>query len=402
MKALKSFIILGIFALSSIDASDSLKESKISIENSSKTLKDVPFRKNHKIKYSNDFPKKDGIRVSSWNVVVSFYDGKDKNHSWDKRKNLVFKTLDKSDSDVIMLQELSPGQVREIANRFAKKGYSSRVFASCPAEIKTGIKDALKIDDYFRINEKGIEESKFVGTFLYMTLFKDYLSIEDSFIFWYKENKPFTAPTTYGGKDKDGNYNDEGFGNTRSPRTVGSLLLKDKDGNYFVSSNSHAPISGGSKTRAKCFELENKILSKYKKSKTKEIGKEVYVVSAGDRNLLDDDIEKNLVAYKNLIGKEFNDVVNSAKTFYGYKGSFIGFSYDLYKRDIVNGEITNPKRLDVMMVSKNINTKNSGHFLPVMDEGKFKIFPNFGKVKFDRSELSSDHLGVFADLKFKK
>ena len=366
-------------------------------------VKDVPFRKNHKIKYSNDFPKKDGIRVSSWNVVVSFYDGKDKNHSWDKRKNLVFKTLDKSDSDVIMLQELSPGQVREIANYYYKKGYSSRVFASCPAEIKPGISDNSEIKNYFKINEKGVEESKFVGTALYMILVKDdAFSIEDSFMFWYKENEPFTAPNSYGGKNKDGSYQDVGFGNTRTPRSVGSLLLKDKNGHYIVVSNSHAPISGGSKTRSKCFELENKILSKYKKSKTKEIGKEVYVVSAGDRNLLDDDIEKNLVAYKNLIGKEFNDVVNSAKTFYGYKGSFIGFSYDRYKRDIVNGEITNPKRLDVMMVSKNINTKNSGHFLPVMDEGKFKIFPNFGKVKFDRSELSSDHLGVFADLKFKK
>lgn len=278
------------------------------------------------------------LTLGSYNITASFFtDPKDpddvKNnypHHWIKRRKYFPQALGEVNCDCMALQELSPEQAIDFFEMFPGHKFVFFVQAQT-TEVESG--QILDSADQIKQNLLG----KNIGTPLIGIMWNPQ-TLKDNFrgMFWYNP-EPFQRPTS-----TDRALTDKGFGNMNTPRGPGYIKFTHIESNkdfYFFT--SHAPISGGSQTRIRCFETENKVI--------KEMVGSVPFFSVGDRNLLPDaDVEQ---AYNQLVSLDHgvNDWLNPGNHL-GFTGTWLGYLYEPLKfQNQINpdGSMTDQSRLDV-------------------------------------------------------
>jgi len=252
--------------------------------------------------------------LGSYNICATFFcdpkDDKDtkKNmpHTWSNRRKYFRKTFDLVNCDVMALQELSPEQTLDFFEMFPNHKFFFFVQAQTD-DVKAG--EIYTNADEIKTNLLG----KFIGTPLIGIMYKPNVVVpKKSGIFWYNPN-PFEKPTA-----TDRTVTDKGFGNVNTPRGPGYVefthVASGKDFYFFT---NHAPLSGGSNTRMKCFELENQVIKKMVDSKP--------FFSIGDRNLLPDAGHDE--SYKALVPTGTYDWLNK-KNHCGAFTTWLSFQYE--------------------------------------------------------------------------
>jgi hypothetical protein len=328
-----------------------LQESKTKTEDSKerKPRKNKKKKKKKQWKIKAKAQKKldfdTNLIVGSYNVTATFFtepdplkseDPKTKmpQHHWENRKIYFPRLLEKIKIDVLGLQELSPEQALDFLEMFPSTKYKFYFF------VQAQTKDVVAGSIYSTSEEiKTKLLGKNIGTALIGIMYnpEKVKPQSDPGMFWYNQD-PWKPPTA-----TDRSETDKGFGNMNTPRGPGYvefLHLESKKSFYFFT--SHAPISGGWKTRMECFKLENKIIQQL-------TGAVKPFFSCGDRNLFPEDGEKE--TYVALVPKGVYDWVHDTQnTHQGFRSTWLGFLYEpeKFQNQIdTEGKFKLPGRLDI-------------------------------------------------------
>ncbi len=281
-----------------------------------------------------EIPSKDvkDTRIVSYNITVDYFDAKDttkdKHHQWQSRASVAKKLLGKLAPDIICLQELSPNQALELAKDLGKE-YCSIFLSQTPSQIEAG--------SIVYGEDAAAWTNKFTGTPLIGMFISKSWHFKNVGKFWLKE-QPFSIP-----EHQDRGTSDKGFGNMNTYRAVLWASIKNNEDKVLFIFNSHYPLSGDNETRLKCAKLEMEQIEL--------IAQESPWVSAGDRNLVPtstDTKEANPeTVYRELIKKGYD--IRDANKHYGSSSTWIGFSYDDYKRPVEPETVEEHIVLDVMV-----------------------------------------------------
>jgi hypothetical protein len=339
----------------------------------------------HDEKISKKAKKVDHLRVGSYNIVATYFsDPKDENdkkynmpHAWAKRKMYIKDAFDRVSADVIALQEMSPEQALDLVEMFQEHKFFFFVQAQTD-EIESG--SIYSTHDEIKKHLLG----KFIGTALIGIMY-DPKIVTAKYVnmFWYNPD-PFTRPLS-----TDRSLTDKGFGNMNTPRGPGYVKFNHiSSGKDFYFFTSHAPLSGGWKTRGECFKLERKII--------KEIVGTDPFFSVGDRNMLPD--EGFDETYKVLVSDGAYDWLNP-ENHEGAYTTWIGF---LYEPEHIQNYVHKGKtifkrteRLDIGISS--LKSIKSAHYHCVIRDDGVKLLGELTEKDNLIRNFLSDHSMVVAD-----
>ncbi len=210
------------------------------------------------------------------------------------------------------------------------------------------------------------------------------LTSQKTGMFWYNP-KPHDRPLA-----TDRSLTDKGFGNMNTPRGPGYVrfthILSGKDFYFFT---SHAPISGGSDTRIKCFELENKVIT--------EIVGTLPFFSAGDRNLLPG--ERTMDAYKALVPGPDHGIYDwmHENNHEGFNTTWLGYLYEpkeFQNQVQENGELKLSDRFDIGISS--LKSIWSAHYHCIIRDDEVKLLGELTEKDNLTRNFLSDHSLVVA------
>jgi hypothetical protein len=274
------------------------------------------------------------LRLASFNITATFFsDPKSPDdprsqmqHKWEERRKYFKGIIEQVDADVWALQELSPEQALDLLKMFPDYEFFFFFQAQTPALQSGSI--------YRTYNEILDLVGKDIGTAIISIMYNPKFVIpKKSGIFWYNP-EPFKRPTA-----TDRGQTNKGFGNMNTPRAPGYVQFNHiRSGKPFWFFVSHAPISGGTNTRIKCFELERKII--------KEIANEDAFFSVGDRNIFSEDSNE---AYKVLVSDGVYDWFNN-KDHVGPHNTWLGYLYEPKKfqnQILTDGSFEHKDRPDI-------------------------------------------------------
>ena len=334
--------------------------------------------------------------LGSYNLCATFFcdpkDEKDPKSSmpstWEKRKNYFRTTLLTVNCDIMGLQELSPEQAIDFINMFPEYKFYFFVQAQTD-QIQSGS---------IYTNSEEIKQNllgKNIGTPLIGIMYNPLVLVaKKTGMFWYNP-KPYQRPL-----EVDRSLTDKGYGNMNTPRGPGYVhffhILSGKEFYFFT---SHAPISGGSETRKKCFELENKVIP--------EIVGSLPFFSVGDRNLLPDQGDLAEEAYNALVpvpvpGPDSSndhliyDWLNE-KNHEGFMGTWLGYLYEPveFQTQIQpDGSLRNSKRFDVGTSS--LKSFWSAHYHCIIKENGVQVLGKLTEKDNLTRNFLSDHSMVVA------
>ena len=339
-------------------------------------------------------------------------------HDWYHRRKYVQQALSEMKCDAMALQELSPDQAIDLMQMFPGHGFAFFVQAQTP-EIESGsIYTTVDQIKHFLLG-KNIGTPGLIGI-MWNTRTLDvcpdtesepltkseYESLGQSEaesealgrlrsksmgIVWYNP-KPFQRPQV---TPLD---TDQGFGNTKTPRGLGYVKFKhNQSEKEFYFFTSHAPISGGSKTRVGCFETENKVIHQI-------VGTTPFF-SAGDRNLLPDDNDKtrdpdlgDVEAYRALVNS-YPGVYDwyNPKNHLGFPGTWFGYQYEPLKyQNLVkaDGTLTMKRRFDIGISS--LESLGSAHYHCVIRGESVELLGQLTEADNLERNTLSDHFAVIA------
>lgn len=314
------------------------------------------------------------LKVAGWNITATFFTQADsknpkdpkhqmRQHFWENRKECLQQAVFQVRPDVIGLQEIAPDQAMDLFDMFPT--YGLFFFTSA----KTNEIDAGKIyTTSDEIKEKLL--GKFIGTALTAIMY-DKKNVQPCLhdetkefirgMFWYNPD-PWTPPTV-----TDRAETDKGFGNMNTPRAVGFVKFQHLQSKKpFLFATSHAPISGGWKTRAQCFKLEVDILNKLSKEHSCPF------FSVGDRNLFPEEGAQE--TYEALVPPKTGvcDWVSPEFTRHeGFESTWLGFMYEKEEfrpKISTDGKLGAKGRLDIGI--SNIQSKSSAHYHCIMRKDK--------------------------------
>jgi endonuclease/exonuclease/phosphatase family metal-dependent hydrolase len=330
-------------------------------------------------------PRKESIKVATWNLTASFFDGRDLSsdgrHKWLTRQNAIQQTIERQSPDVLGLQ-VSPQQALWI--NAAIPGYSTLFFSQTPSEVETlGIITAAEVATWKKAENP--ETWKDMGTPLTGIMVKEGWQISEGGGFWLKP-EPNQRPV---GIDKTRQL-DKGFGNTASYRAVMWVKLKDLEtGKVLFVFNSHYPLSGDRDTRRNCAAVE--------RAQIDAITRGADWVSVGDRNILprndgkDGIWEGDLESLAPLLDRAFDSA--RAQNHKGQNTTWAGFDYDAWKNPVTNERFERNTVLDV--IASNKPAAKSKYVLTQFNPATGEVSLNPAQVDPER-HFGSDHLYVQA------
>lgn len=272
----------------------------------------------------------------NYNITADYFDKP--GHTWSERKDAVVNIL--KNSDIAALQELTPQICSDLYDSL--QDYDIIAINQHPSDCIPGA--------IYKNSEVKQLIGKYTGTPLIGYIVKKSIQILVSDCFFLNE-KPYELPI-----HKDRGTTDKGFGNFNTYRCVFHIqvLFTDKKVHLF---NAHYPLSGGSLTRTKCAELQMREICKITNDFTDK-----FIISGDFNNFTDNTVtlkDYDIVNSQVYTCKDtYNALISSSK----YRDlkincdgtTFIGFSYDNYKTDIVDGVLC-PKNDNILdLVISNI------------------------------------------------
>jgi hypothetical protein len=325
------------------------------------------------------------LKLGSYNITADFFsdpkdekDNKNKyhHHHWINRKKHVFDAIRYADRDVFGLQELSPTQALDFLKEFPEHNFYFFVQAQTE-EVNAG--SIYSSTDEIKDHILG----KNIGTALIAIMYNPKkVTPERVNMFWYNP-KPFEKPTLI-----DRSLTDKGFGNMNTPRGPGYVrFIRNTDKKPFWFFVSHAPISGGSATRTKCFQFEHKVIKTL-------VGTEAFF-SIGDRNIFGND--NFAESYKALVPNNVYDWMN-IDNHDGYVQTWLGFLYEpLHLQNQIQGDgrLHLKDRLDIGYSSH--KSIWSACYPCVIRKDKLLVSEKLSTDDNLDRNFASDHMMVLAD-----
>lgn len=161
----------------------------------------------------------------------------------------------------------------------------------------------------------------------------------------------------------------------------------NKDFYFFT---SHAPISGGSKTKTECFKLENQII--------RELTGETPFFSIGDRNIFpDDNFDESYSALVPQGVYDWVDDLSNPDNHIGFPTTWLGYLYEpaQYQNKVLSNNTLEKKyRLDIGISS--MKSISSAHYHCVIRDGDVQLLGRLVEGDNETRNFLSDHSLVVA------
>jgi hypothetical protein len=334
------------------------------------------------------------LTLGNYNITATFFsdpnptDEKDPKrntpqHHWINRKKYFHKVLQMANCDVLGLQELSPEQAVDFLTMFPKHKFYFFALAQTK-EVDAGTV-CTNLDE---VKQKFL--GKFIGTALIGIMYNPVtvsVTSKDVGVFWYNP-EPFKKPTAV-----DRSETDKGFGNMNTPRGPGYVKFThnftNKDFYFFT---SHAPISGGAKTRTECFKLENRVI----KELTGD-GVTVPFFSIADRNMFSDDNFDE--SYSALVPHGVYDWVDLSNpdNHVGFPTTWLGYLYEpvqCQNKVLANMTFEKKYRLDIGISS--LKSISSAHYHCIIRDDETQLLGDLVEADNETRNFLSDHSMVVA------